>query len=176
MARKQNRWEVSLRTILRILMSPNTLLAFIAAGDSALIGPNLSMLAKEFEFTDIQRDALLGGRMKLFFFGAGIPAALVAGCLADRCFRWRHQLLALAVLVAQLACVGCWSLPVGPGSYARLLRLQAVAGGGIGYAVATGTAMMADGVEDEALSASAALAGVVASLGVRPHDHSARAL
>jgi len=172
---KRNRWAVSVRVLLRNLISPNTLLAFIVAGDSALIGPNLSMVANEFEFDDLSRDSLLGGRMKLFFFGAGIPTALLAGCMADRCYRWRHLLLGVACLVAQLACIGVWYLPQGAASYQRLLHLQALTGGAIGYAVATATAMMADSVEDEALSAAAALGGVIASLGVCKGCVSARA-
>ena len=104
--------------------------------------------------------------MKLVFYGMGIPFALIAGVLSDRCFNHRNTLYTASVMIAQAACFAVYFLPKGPESYNRLLILQGITGGGLGYSMTTGTAMMADNVEDSGLPAAAAGGGVVYSLGV----------
>jgi len=63
-----------------ILYSLSTVLLF---ADQNLLSPNLSTIAKEFGFTDIERDIKLGGDISIAFFLLGAPASYIVGCLGD---------------------------------------------------------------------------------------------
>ena len=51
--------------------------------DQNLMAPNLSKIAAEFGFNDIERDQKLGGDIALAFFLLGAPASFIIGALAD---------------------------------------------------------------------------------------------
>ncbi len=51
--------------------------------DQNLLSPNLSMIAKEFGFSDSQRDDYLGGNIALGFFLIGGIVSLITGYFAD---------------------------------------------------------------------------------------------
>ena len=56
---------------------------FFLFADQNVLAPNLSAIAKEFCFTDRQRDEYLGGYIAFGFFIVGGPVALVVGYLTD---------------------------------------------------------------------------------------------
>lgn len=63
-----------------ILYSITTILLF---ADQNLLAPNLTAIATEFGFTDIERDTKLGGDIAVAFFLLGAPASFIVGCLGD---------------------------------------------------------------------------------------------
>lgn len=60
-----------------------SLTVFFLFADQNVLAPNLSAIAKEFGFTDEQRDELLGGYIAFGFFIVGGPVALMVGYLTD---------------------------------------------------------------------------------------------
>eukprot|EP00613_Pedinella_sp_CCMP2098_P056385 CAMPEP_0171865562 /NCGR_PEP_ID=MMETSP0992-20121227/29631_1 /TAXON_ID=483369 /ORGANISM="non described non described, Strain CCMP2098" /LENGTH=926 /DNA_ID=CAMNT_0012488557 /DNA_START=84 /DNA_END=2863 /DNA_ORIENTATION=- len=154
-------------TVMLGVFNLNTLLFILLAADSALLGPNLTLIAEEFEFDREKKDSLLGGRMKLVFFFSGIPFAAAAGLISDMpsCANLRKHIVGVSVLVAHVACIRVWYLPHGPDAYDGLLKLQAVTGASIGAASAAGMAMMAENVPSHVIGFAVAIGGVVYSLG-----------
>lgn len=59
------------------------LVATLLSADQNLLAPNLTAVAKDFKFTDAQRDKYLGGVISAAFFLLGAPAALIVGYLSD---------------------------------------------------------------------------------------------
>jgi predicted MFS family arabinose efflux permease len=56
---------------------------FFLFADQNLLAPNLSIIAKEFGFSDRERDEKLGGYIAFGFFIIGAPVALLVGYLSD---------------------------------------------------------------------------------------------
>ena len=109
-----------------ILFSLTTILLY---ADQNLLGPNLTAVAKEFGFTDEERDRKLGGDIALAFFLLGAPASLVVGCLADT---WhRNRLFAMVVGIGEGACL----LTYFSTTYAQLYVCRAVTGFSLGGAL-----------------------------------------
>ncbi len=59
------------------------LVATLLSADQNLMAPNLTAVARDFNFTDAQRDKYLGGVIAAAFFLLGAPAALLIGYLSD---------------------------------------------------------------------------------------------
>ena len=59
------------------------LVATLLSADQNLLAPNLTAVARDFGFTDAQRDKYLGGFISAAFFLLGAPAALLIGYLSD---------------------------------------------------------------------------------------------
>ena len=59
------------------------LVATLLSADQNLLAPNLTAVARDFNFTDAQRDKYLGGVISAAFFLLGAPAALLIGYLSD---------------------------------------------------------------------------------------------
>lgn len=79
-----------------ILFSVTTILLF---ADQNLLAPNLTVIAKEFGFDDIQRDVKLGGDISIAFFLLGAPASYIVGCLGD--VYKRIPLFVLMILIGE---------------------------------------------------------------------------
>ena len=52
--------------------------------DQNIMAPNLTQIAEEFEISDEERDARLGGDVSIAFFIVGGPVGIVAGWYTDR--------------------------------------------------------------------------------------------
>lgn len=63
-----------------ILLSITTILLF---SDQNLMAPNLTEIANEFGFDNIERDKKLGGDISIAFFILAAPASYIIGCLGD---------------------------------------------------------------------------------------------
>ena len=70
--------------------------------DTQLLAPNLTVVAREFNMTDSERDLYLGGYIPLAFFVLGAAATLSIGYLSDR-FHRRKPLLAATAFVGETA-------------------------------------------------------------------------
>lgn len=77
------------------------LVATLLSADQNLLAPNLTAVAKDFDFTDAERDKYLGGVISAAFFLLGAPAALLIGYLSDTMNR--AKLLFWVVVLGKLA-------------------------------------------------------------------------
>lgn len=128
------------RAAVHSLFSPRALIFFMIAMNSSILAPNLTIIAHEFEFSDEERDSLLGGRLPLVFFAAGIPSAVITGCLSDLLRDHRRILVHLTSLLAFLATFSVSRLPPdqGPDGFTPLLWLRGICGAASGAAITAG--------------------------------------
>lgn len=97
--------------------------------DQNLLAPNLTQIAREFGFTDLERDRKLGGDIALVFWLFGGAITLVVGWLTDRLPR--RPLFVAVVLIGELPCL----LTGFAQTYEQLFWLRALTGVGIGGAL-----------------------------------------
>lgn len=90
--------------------------------DQNLMAPNLSTIAAEFGFNNIERDQKLGGDIALAFFVLGAPASFVIGMLADHYNR--IYLFAITILGGEGACFLTYFIT----TYRQLYFCRAVTG------------------------------------------------
>lgn len=91
--------------------------------DQNLLSPNLSAIAEEFNFDDIQRDKKLGGDIAIAFFMVGVPASFIVGCLAD-VMEKRSLLFLWVILAGEGACLATYFIT----SYRQLYWCRALTG------------------------------------------------
>jgi MFS family permease len=106
--------------------------------DQNLMAPNLTDIAKDFNFTDHERDAKLGGEISLSLFIVGAPVSLVVGSYADRVNR--QKLYSAVVLIGELGCMGTFWVT----EYWQLFVLRALTGISLGGAQPLIMSMVAD--------------------------------
>lgn len=102
------------------------LVATLLSADQNLLAPNLTAVARDFNFTDAQRDKYLGGVISAAFFLLGAPAALLIGYLSDTMNR--AKLLFWVVLLGEGPCLLTYFVT----SYWQLFVLRALTGISIG--------------------------------------------
>ena len=106
--------------------------------DQNLLAPNLSIIANEFNFSNAQRDDLLGGRIALGFFVIGGSVSLIAGYLADVVNRVR--LFSCIVIIGEASCLATyWTR-----TYAELYVCRVLTGISIGGATPVVFSLLAD--------------------------------
>ena len=98
---------------------------FLYADQNAL-APNLSAVAKEFGFSDVEKDAKLGGEVALGFFLIGGVVSVLVGALADTVNRCK--LFMYIVCLGEMACVGTYLVT----TYEQLLFCRILTGISIG--------------------------------------------
>ena len=91
-SRARERWTV-------ILLGIATFFLF---ADQNLMAPNLTMIAREFGFTDVERDQKLGGDIALMFWLFGGTVSLLVGPLTDRVNR--RNLFVLMLIIGEVPC------------------------------------------------------------------------
>lgn len=106
--------------------------------DQNLLAPNLSAIARDFGFSDAQRDALLGGQIALGFFVIGGTVSVVVGYFADifpRCliFGW-------VVVLGETACLATYFTR----TYEQLFVCRILSGISIGGATPVIFSLLAD--------------------------------
>jgi len=114
------------RTIATVLYLLTTSLLF---ADQNLLSPNLSAIAEEFGFNDIERDKLLGGDIAIAFFMVGVPASFLVGCLADVVNR--SLLFLWVILVGEGSCLATYWVK----TYQQLYWCRALTGCSVGGAL-----------------------------------------
>lgn len=115
------------RTIATVLYLLTTSLLF---ADQNLLSPNLSAIAQEFGFNDIERDKLLGGDIAIAFFMVGVPVSFLVGCLADVVDR-RSFLFLWVILVGEGSCLSTHWVK----TYQQLYWCRALTGCSVGGAL-----------------------------------------
>lgn len=103
--------------------------SFFLFADQNLMAPNLSLIAQEFGFSDVEKDQKLGGDVALWFWMLGGVISIAVGWLTDRVNR--RNLYALTLIVGALPCFLTGFVQ----SYEQLLVARALTGIGIGGAI-----------------------------------------
>lgn len=141
------------------LFSLTTILLF---ADQNLMAPNLTAMAKDFGFTDLQRDSKLGGDIALAFFILGAPAAYVVGILADSSRIARVKLFALVVGLGEGAC----ALTFITKSYWQLYICRAITGFSLGGALPLIYSILGDLYSAEQRHLVSSLVGIGSAIGI----------
>jgi len=74
---------------------------FLFAG-MLVLAPNMTEVAKDFNFTETERDVYIGGYVPVAFFTAGAPVALLIGYLTDRTVR--RNLFVFIIIAGEIPC------------------------------------------------------------------------
>ena len=95
-----NQFSPSLNKSDYISLSFLFILSFFLFADQNLMGPNLTQIASDFGFNEIERDSKLGGEISLVFWLIGGVVTLFFGYLTD--IVSRKKLLILAILFGEI--------------------------------------------------------------------------
>ena len=133
--------------------------AFLFA-DQNLLSPNLSAIAREFRFSDAERDSKLGGNISFGFFVLGAPAALLVGYLTDSCNRC--QLFGWVVILGEASCLGTYWVR----SYPELFACRVLTGISIGGAAPVIFSLLADYWPGSSRVQMSTLIGIAMSAGI----------
>ena len=128
--------------------------------DQNLMAPNLTQIAHDFGFTDVQRDVLLGGRISLVFWVLGALVTLVIGYFTDMVSR--KQLFVITTIVGELPCL----LSGFAQTYTQLFWLRALTGIGIGGMIPITFSMVGDLFSHKHRATAAAWITLVQGMGV----------
>lgn len=132
----------------------------LLSADQNLLAPNLSAIAKHFNFTDIEKDEKLGGEIALGFFIIGGLFAVIIGHLADTTNRC--ALLGVIVILGELSCLCTYFIS----TYRGLFICRILTGISIGGASPIIFSLFGDLYSGETRTYVAAIYSVSASIGV----------
>lgn len=153
----ENRKKVRERNYTTILLCCTV--AFLFA-DQNLLSPNLSAIAKEFNFSDSERDTKLGGNISFGFFVLGAPAALLVGYLTDSCNRC--HLFGCVVILGEVSCLATYWVQ----TYPQLFACRVLTGISIGGASPVIFSLLADYWPGSSRVRVSTLIGIAMSAGV----------
>jgi Major Facilitator Superfamily len=139
-----------------------TVTTVLLFADQNLMAPNLTAIAKEFHFSDEERDRKLGGDIALAFFVIGAPASYVVGCLADSEWLPRSALFAGTVGIGEGACF----LTYFARTYWELYACRAVTGFSLGGALPLIYSFLGDLFSAEERHTVSALVGIGTGIGI----------
>lgn len=128
--------------------------------DQNLMAPNLTQIAKDFGFNDVQRDVMLGGRISFVFWVLGGLVTLAIGYLTDKISR--RNLFLFVILVGEIPCL----LTGFAQNYDQLFWLRALTGIGIGGALPLTFSLIGDYFSHKNRAAAAAWIGLAQGLGI----------
>ncbi|MAX29953.1 MAG: MFS transporter [Candidatus Marinimicrobia bacterium] len=136
------------------------ILSFFLFADQNLMGPNLSQIASEFGFNDIQRDVKLGGEISLVFWLIGGIFTLFFGYFTD--IASRKKLLIISMLFGEIPCFLTGFVE----TYEQFFWLRALTGIGIGAIIPITYSLLADYFPSNMRSAATGYLGLVVGLGI----------
>jgi MFS family permease len=128
--------------------------------DQNLMAPNLTQIAHDFGFNDVQRDVMLGGRISFVFWVLGGLVTLAIGYLTDKISR--RNLFLFVILVGEIPCL----LTGFARNYNELFWLRALTGIGIGGALPLTFSLIGDYFSHKNRAAAAAWIGLAQGLGI----------
>ena len=135
-------------------------MAFFLFADQNLMAPNLTQIAREFGFTEMERDVKLGGQVSLAFWVIGGAVSLIAGYLTDL---WhRKGLLIAIILVGEIPCL----LTGFARNFEQLIWLRALTGIGMGGAMPVIYSFLGDYFPAQRRAAASAYMGLAMGLGI----------
>tara|TARA_B100001142_G_scaffold269334_1_gene274916 strand:+ start:5507 stop:6769 length:1263 start_codon:yes stop_codon:yes gene_type:complete len=136
------------------------ILSFFLFADQNLMGPNLSQIASDFGFNDIQRDVKLGGEISLVFWLIGGIFTLFFGYFTD--IASRKKLLIISMLFGEIPCFLTGFVE----TYEQFFWLRALTGIGIGAIIPITYSLLADYFPSNMRSAATGYLGLVVGLGI----------
>ena len=136
------------------------LLSFFLFADQNLMGPNLTQIANDFGFNDVQRDVKLGGEISLVFWLIGGFVTLFFGYLTD--IVSRKKLLVIAILFGEIPCLLTGYVE----NYSQFFWLRALTGIGIGAIIPITYSLIGDYFPASRRSAMTGYLGLVVGLGI----------
>lgn len=136
-----------------------TINLFLCA-DQNLMAPNLTQIARDFGFNDIERDVKLAGQISLVFYMIGATVTLCVGYFTDLISR--KKLFMTVILVGAIPCF----LSGFVRNYEQLLVLRALTGIGIGGVTPITFSLIGDYFSRKNRSMAAAWIVLVQGLGV----------
>lgn len=140
-----------------ILLSLMNLFLF---ADQNLMAPNLTQIARDFNFTDVQRDVMLGGNISFVFWILGALVTLGIGYLTDLVSR--KKLFIITIIIGELPCL----LTGFAQNYTQLFWLRALTGIGIGGAIPLTFSFVGDYFSHDSRAIAAAYLGLAEGLGI----------
>eukprot|EP00949_MAST-11_sp_MAST-11-sp1_P004491 g4491.t1 len=142
------------RTVVLLLLCAAAIFA-----DQNVMAPNLSSIAADFNFTDAERDAKLGGDIAVGFYVVGGVSALLIGWLADTVSR--RRLFVAVVIMGQAGNL----LTAFVSSWWQLFLLRSITGIAIGGASPLIFSLLGDMYGADRRSEASAIAGLALGLG-----------
>ena len=136
------------------------ILSFFLFADQNLMGPNLSQIAAEFGFNDLERDVKLGGEISLVFWLIGGFFTLFFGYFTD--IASRKKLLIISMLFGEIPCFLTGFVE----NYQQFFWLRALTGIGIGAIIPITYSLLADYFPSNMRSAATGYLGLVVGLGI----------
>jgi len=136
------------------------ILSFFLFADQNLMGPNLSQIADEFGFNNIERDIKLGGEISLVFWLIGGFFTLFFGYFTD--IASRKKLLIISMLFGEIPCFLTGFVE----TYQQFFWLRALTGIGIGAIIPITYSLLADYFPSNMRSAATGYLGLVVGLGI----------
>ena len=136
------------------------ILSFFLFADQNLMGPNLTQIADEFGFNDIERDVKLGGEISLVFWLIGGVVTLFFGYFTD--ILSRKKLLIISILIGEIPCFLTGFVE----TYQQFFWLRALTGIGIGAIIPITYSLLADYFPSNMRSAATGYLGLVVGLGI----------
>jgi MFS family permease len=128
--------------------------------DQNLMAPNLTQIAHDFGFSDVQRDVMLGGRISLAFWVLGALITLCIGYFTDMVSR--KQLFVATAIIGELPCLFSGFAE----NYTQLFWLRALTGIGVGGMIPITFSMIGDFFSHKNRAAAAAWITLVQGMGV----------
>jgi predicted MFS family arabinose efflux permease len=125
---RTERWAIALLFLANIFLF----------AEQKLMMPNLTQIARDFGFNELQRDTLLGGRIDFGYWAVGGIAALFVGYLTDKMSRMR--IFASITLLGMVSCV----LSAFAQNYEQLFVCRALAGISLGGAIPVTYSLVGD--------------------------------
>ena len=130
--------------------------------DQNLLSPNLSAAAKDFGFTDVERDQKLGGDIAVAYFLVGAPASFIIGCLADSYRIRRNILFGIIVLLGEGCCMATYFTK----TYSALYVTRALTGFSVGGALPILSSVLGDWYAPEEQSTVMGYVGLGTAIGI----------
>jgi MFS family permease len=128
--------------------------------DQNLMAPNLTQIARDFGFSDVERDIKLGGNISLVFWVLGGVISLSIGYLTDLVSR--RKLLLGVILIGEIPCL----LSGFAQTYTQLFWFRALTGIGIGGALPLTFSLVGDYFPHRQRAAAAGFLGLAMGVGI----------
>ncbi len=128
--------------------------------DQNLMAPNLTQIARDFGFSDVERDIKLGGNISLVFWVLGGVISLSIGYLTDLVSR--RKLFLGVILIGEIPCL----LSGFAQTYSQLFWFRALTGIGIGGALPLTFSLVGDYFPHRQRAAAAGFLGLAMGVGI----------
>eukprot|EP00752_Nemacystus_decipiens_P003485 g3218.t1 len=136
-----------------------TLVVVLLFADQNLLAPNLSAVAGEFGFDELEKDRHLGGDIAIAFFGFGAPASLLIGWLTDVVDR--RNLFVAIVLIGEMGALATVFVT----TFSQLYWTRAITGIAIGGGMPLVYSIMGDLVSNTGRTEASGMVGIAIGIG-----------